>query len=278
MAAEHTKPVRDDLHTHVLPGWDDGAQDQEQSLTMIARAWQAGVRRMVVTPHISLHQAGPRAAAEIAESIKQLQQALSVAGIDMELIPAAELTLSGELLVHITSEPWLTIGGQGRYVLVMADASFTTWPVLYDDLLFKLRVHQITPIICHPERSGLIQRNPEILRGPFLRGALVQITADSLTAQAPPAVRKCANRLLRHGLVSLIASDMHKADDILPTQISEQLQRLVGVEKAQAILVENPARVIAGEMIENDAFDTENRKGFWFLRRHWQSAKLFALC
>jgi protein-tyrosine phosphatase len=162
------------------------------------------------------------------------------------------------LLERVSTEPWLTIGGQGRYVLGMAVVPGQLWPPFLDELIFRFLLIGVIPIICHPERLSAVQSNPETLRGAVARGARLQITAGSLTRSVNSTIRTCTRRLLRAGLVSLVASDVHGPGDVFPSQVAPELARIVGSEAAQRILVDNPARVLAGEEIPAPAL-TEPR-------------------
>jgi len=260
-------PVYDDLHSHILPGWDDGAENLTQALALARRATETGIHRIVTTPHVTFPpQSSRKAASAIPTAAKALQEAVSAEGLDLQIIPGAELILSWDLLTRLPEEPWLTFNGQGRYILGMVTAPGRLLPPFLEELIFRLLLLGTTPIICHPERLPVIHGKAELLREPVSRGARLQVTAGSLTRRAHPRIRACAHRLLRAGLVSLVASDVHGPDDVFPSQVAPELTRIVGPEAAHQILVDNPARVLAGEEIPAPA-PTERRGIFSLLER-----------
>ncbi|HVF10755.1 MAG TPA: CpsB/CapC family capsule biosynthesis tyrosine phosphatase [Abditibacteriaceae bacterium] len=238
-----------DLHCHILPAWDDGPRTLEDSLSMAARASEAGIKTILVTPHVGKAFGGKpeRAARDIPAATAVLQGELQERGIALQLIPGAEITLgSPDLPERIANEPWLTVGGQGHYVLV--EALTNHWPDYADQLLFQISLRKVTPIIAHPERYDNVQRDPSILEQAVKSGVLLQITARSLLGEERPS-KRCCLELLEAGMVAIIASDTHAARGVLPGAVEAKLYSLVGEAAAQQILVENPRRVLAGESV-----------------------------
>ena len=237
---------RADLHCHLLPAWDDGPETLEEALAMARRAGEAGIERIAVTPHASQASFSLpyERAREIPSAVIELQRAARAAGLGVEFVSGAELLLSPELVARVPVEPWLTIGGQGSYLLVEPPSD--RWPSYADQVLFQLSLRQITAIICHPERLRDVQRDPGVLRGVVSRGALVQITAGSLAEAADKRTRHCARQLLEAGLASLVASDAHSTRDVLPGEVESVVRSVVGESQARRVLLDNPRLVLSG--------------------------------
>jgi protein-tyrosine phosphatase len=249
MPVEGSTAAEADLHCHILPAWDDGPRTLEESLAMAARAAQAGLKTILVTPHVgkSFSSDGERAARDIPGATELLQREIDERGIPMHLVPGAEITLGAiDLPERLEREPWLTVGGQGHYALV--EAPVNHWPDYGDQLLYQILLRKVTPIIAHPERYDNVQRDPTILTQMVNSGALLQITARSLLGDERRSQRCCV-QLLEAGMVSLIASDAHAAKGVLPGETEARLSEIVGAATAQQILVENPRRVLAGEHV-----------------------------
>jgi len=241
-----------DLHCHILPAWDDGAQTLEEALEMARRAQGTGIQRIVVTPHVSyMFSANPYERARgIPAAVAELQSEARAAGLEVEFVPAAELTLSPELAERVPVEPWLTVGGGGRYVLVEC-VQPGHWSGYADQVLFQLSLRGITSIICHPERLPEVQRDVGVLEERVKRGAIAQVIAGSLAKDSDRRTRQCARRLLEAGLVSLVSSDAHSEHDALPGEVECVVRSLVGESRALRILVDNPRLVLAGAEVRD---------------------------
>lgn len=252
-----------DLHCHLLPDWDDGPRTLQNSLDMASRASQCGVKRIVVTPHVGrAFRTSERPASDIPAATAALQREIHAAGIDLELIPGAEIMLSvADLPTRVKAEEWLTVGSGKRYLLV--EAPTNVWSDTADNLLFQLALGGLIPIIAHPERLNDVQKDIGIMKRAVDRGAVLQITARSLVGPNRPA-RECSRRLLSAGLVSLVASDAHKAEHLWPPEIAPALLEIAGEAATAQILKENPLAVLAGEPIKRAEVKPPAPKKFWF--------------
>lgn len=238
-----------DLHCHLLPNWDDGASSLEVSLEMAQRAANSGLEAILVTPHVGRSFRGqPEPDAQsIPKAVANLQHEIDKSGISLKLVSGAEIMLTPEgLPQRLQNEPWLSFGGKKRYALV--ESPLHIWPDWADSVLFQMSKNGITPIIAHPERLGDIARNIGVMERALNCGALLQITARSVVGRERPT-RKCAHQLLEAGLVSIVASDAHRADHVWPREIVDEFVSLMGEEAAQQILVDNPRRILAGEEV-----------------------------
>lgn len=236
-----------DLHCHLLPAWDDGPRDREESLRMAARAAQSGLKTILVTPHVDrrLSSAPERAPQDIPAATAALEGEIRASGIEIRLVPAAELHLgTANLPQRIAAEPWLTVGGQGRYALV--ESPVRHWPDYAEQMLFQISLQGVTSIIAHPERLVDVQKDIGIMEKVVSQGALLQITARSLTGDER-ATKQCSLRLLEAGLVSFVASDAHSSRSVLPGEAESVLRSTVGDDAARQILVDNPRLALAGQ-------------------------------
>ena len=237
-----------DLHCHILPAWDDGPRALDESLRMAARAAAAGLKKILVTPHVGrkFGSTPERAACGISAATAELEHEIKAQDIDIELVPGAELTLgSRDLVERVAVEPWLTIGGQGLYVLI--ESPYRVWPEYADQIVYQLALRGVTTIIVHPERYVNVQQKPTMLERSVERGALLQVTARSLVGKEERAARQCSYRLMEAGLVSLIASDAHTSRGILPNDVVQEVKSAVGEAAARTIMADIPRLVLAGE-------------------------------
>lgn len=244
-----------DLHSHPLPGLDDGAPDLAAAVDLVRAAQAAGVTRLAATPHV--RDDYPTRSAAIQEGLETVRGALGGAAI--ELIAGAELAVS--YLHHLSDDEiaGLTLGG-GRYALV--ELPYTGWFVGTELTLGRLRDLGIQTLLAHPERNDLIRDRPERLEVLVAAGALVQITARSTHSGSRSPAAEAARALLKRGLVHVVASDAHSAPLAgrrspwqvdLPDRLRERF------------CVENPAAILAGEPVDRAV----PRQSLWRrLQRH----------
>jgi protein-tyrosine phosphatase len=193
-----------DIHSHVLPGLDDGPDTMEQSLAL-ARAAAAGrTRVMVATPHIRHDY--PFDIDEIATGVSALNAELMRERIDLRIVPGGEVSVSriGEL--DHTALRLVALAG-GPYVLV--ESPYTDVGRLVETALFDLQAKGFRPVLAHPERSPAFQQDIPRLVELVRKGVLCSITASSISGRFGKTVRRFTLDLLRGGLVHDIASDTH---------------------------------------------------------------------
>lgn len=203
-----------DLHTHILPGIDDGARDYDQSLAILRKAEQARVKKVVLTPHV-LNTPTPCFVNNILQIFTKLKQKAIKEEIDVELLLGAEIFISPETSRIITDYPSLTLNQTGRYLLL--ELPLLETPDFVSQVIYELILKGITPIIAHPERNLLFQKEIEVLAEFSRQGVLTQVNITSLAGYYGKKVKKIAQRLLYNRLVDFLASDVHTLPkDIYP--------------------------------------------------------------
>lgn len=197
-----------DVHTHILPGIDDGARTLGDSLEM-ARAFVAdGVTAIAATPHV--RDDYPTSADVMLRAVDALRRALDDEAIPLTVFSGAELAVDWIRRLDETELRRLTLAGNGRYVLV--ETPYYGWPVGLVEQLLRLRVAGFTPVLAHPERNGEVHANPSLLAPLVHGGTLVQVTAASLDGRLGPRSREAASRLVATKLAHVVASDAHTPD------------------------------------------------------------------
>lgn len=197
-----------DLHSHILPGADDGAADLEESLEMARGAVAHGVHTVVATPH-TLNGAYEHTADRVRKQTEKLQRAVEEAGIELKVIPGSEVHLRPGGAARVISGESGTLNLGGRYVLV--EFPFQTLYAGTDAELYQLKKENITPIIAHPERNLILQSNLKIIHEYVRMGCLTQLTAMSITGELGEGAMDCAHQMLQLRLAHVIASDAHSA-------------------------------------------------------------------
>jgi protein-tyrosine phosphatase len=236
-----------DIHCHVLPGVDDGARDEPEALAMAAAAAADGTRTLIATPHQLGGHAGVTAEV-IRSGVTSLQAAVTAAGIDLEVLPGADVRIEPELPALVRRGDVLTLADRGLHVLL--ELPHDTYIPL-DGMLTALRRQGLTGILSHPERNRGIQARPEVVADVIRGGGLVQITGGSLLGDFGGRARSLAESLVRRRQVHFVASDGHDTSrrpvGLAPAH--DAVASLAGPDFAAAVTCENPARVADGRRI-----------------------------
>ena len=231
-----------DLHTHILPGIDDGAKTLSDSLQMARIAVDDGIHTMACTPHIypgMYMNSGP----DIALRRDALQAEFDQAGIPLKLVVGADVHLVPGLLDGLRTGRVPTLHGS-RYLLL--EPSHTTPPPRFEDAVFDLIASGYTPIITHPERLTWVENSYPVFLRLLQQGAWMQVTAGALTGAFGPRAKYWGERFLGEGHTHILASDAHSVGRRKPC-ISEALaiaERLLGAEEARRLVLDRPQAVL----------------------------------
>jgi protein-tyrosine phosphatase len=194
-----------DLHCHILPGIDDGAQNISESILMARKAVEQGIHTIVATPHyIRNRYVNPKQV--ILEKVDLLNQALIRENIDLKILPGQEPRIDGELLSDIDKGEIISLAGT-PYILIEFPSAHV--PRYTEQLFYDMQLNGLTPIIVHPERNQELIENPEILYQLVKKGALTQITALSITGDFGKKIKGFSEQLIEANLAHFIASDAH---------------------------------------------------------------------
>jgi protein-tyrosine phosphatase len=192
-----------DLHSHVLPGLDDGAADLDAAVDMCRVAAADGVAVLAATPHVRADfPTTPEA------MLQTLDEVRAAAGDLIRLVPGAELDYR-ELERPIDELLPFALAGNPDYLLV--ETPYLGWPLDLADRLLRLRIAGITPVLAHPERNPEVQAHPALLEPIVAGGSLVQLTAASIDGRGGRRAKACSTALLQRDLAHLVASDAHEA-------------------------------------------------------------------
>jgi protein-tyrosine phosphatase len=231
-----------DLHSHILPGIDDGAKTLDESLEMARIAVADGIHTMACTPHIypgMYMNDGPG----IALARKVLQAELDRAGIPLKLVVGADVHLVPGLLDGLKAGRVPTLN-RSRYFLL--EPSHTTPPPGLEDSVFNLIASGYTPIITHPERLTWVESHYPVFQRLIEQGAWMQVTAGALTGMFGKRAQYWGERFVGEGHTHILATDAHSTGRRLP-RLSEGLavaRRLVGDAEAGRMVIERPRAVL----------------------------------
>lgn len=229
-----------DLHSHVLPGVDDGAETLEDSLAIARAAAAEGVRVLVATPHVRADY--PTDAATIRRLLARLRAAVTDAGIPLELHGGGELALDYLPSVRPEDLSELALGGSRALLL---ETPYQGWPLDLGEVILDLRARGFLPLLAHPERNREVQERPERLRPLVDAGMLVQVTSASLEGRLGRRSRETGLELVRLDLAHVVASDAHAAD-VRAYGLRRGLDALEDAALARWLVTDVPAAVLAG--------------------------------
>jgi protein-tyrosine phosphatase len=193
-----------DIHSHILPGLDDGPPTVEDSIALARAAVAAGTEVMVATPHVREDHAFPLEA--IATGVAELNAALSAAAVPLEVLAGAEVAITKIPDFDDETLEGLCLGS-GDYVLVESPYSYTTG--LLDKAVFDLQARGLRPILAHPERCPSFLQDPRCLAVLVERGVLCSVTALSMSGGFGRAPQAFCRRMFEEELVHNVASDCH---------------------------------------------------------------------
>ena len=231
-----------DIHSHILPGIDDGARTLEESLEMAEIAAADGIEQIVATPHVFKGLSDDPEPAEVIDQVNALQAAVAA---KLRILPGSEAHVTHDLAEQAKLQRVTTINRR-NYLLV--EFPQVTVPVGADEIFYKLQLQAIHPILVHPERNIQIQKQPSLVAGFVARGVFTQVTAMSIAGEFGTPAKKCAETLLQHNCVHFLASDAHRPSKRPPilSRGRDAAARIVGEEKARRLVYDNPLAVVEG--------------------------------
>jgi protein-tyrosine phosphatase len=231
-----------DLHSHILPGIDDGAADLNLSLEMARIAVSQGVLVQACTPHIFpgvYDNAGP----QIRAAVEDLQRELDDAGIALTLVTGADAHMTPNMVAGLRSGTILPLGDT-RYVLV--EPPHHVAPPRIDAFFFDLLAAGYVPVLTHPERLRWIEAHYETFVRLAQAGVWMQVTSGSLTGAFGGRPKYWAERMLDEGLVHILASDAHgvrrRGPDLAAGRVAAE--KWVGAEEAEQLVYLRPYAIL----------------------------------
>lgn len=235
-----------DIHTHILPGVDDGAQTVSDSLEMARLAVEEGISKLVASPHhYTSRFYNPKE--EIVPKVERLNNELKKEGIPLEVLVGQEVRLIGDFVKEYESDQIVTIN-DGIYVLVEFPANHV--PRYAEQLFYDIQMAGLIPIIVHPERNSQIVEQPDKLYHLIEKGALSQVTAASIAGYFGKRIQRFSLQLIEANLTHVIASDAHNTTNrsFKMNEAFLTIEKEFGIE-AVYIFKENAELIISGGMV-----------------------------
>jgi len=194
-----------DLHSHILPGLDDGAASLAESMAIAQSSVRDGVELIAATPHV--REDYPTTPEEMERCVRQVRAALEERGIALELRPGGEVAL--DRLPQLEPQELRAFGLAGNPAYLLVEFPYHGWPLDLHERAFRLQAAGTTLVLAHPERNDEVQADPSRLEPVVRAGALVQLTAASVDGRLGRRARAASAALLERDLAHLVASDAH---------------------------------------------------------------------
>jgi protein-tyrosine phosphatase len=244
-----------DIHSHILPGIDDGARDIGHSLEMARKYVTAGYTRVIATPHAVPEDRGVHFAQSIDLHVANLNAIMQEDHVALTVLPGMEITLAPETPTMLDKGEVIPLAG-GSYVLI--ELPFQRLPLHWDEILFKVAGRGFKILIAHPERCAQLAQTPMLIERLLETGVYLQVNWTSLLGYHGKAAQKTARHLARSGAIHCMATDSHDTRErsaIIVRRGAEELTRLVGRRNLALLSVANPAQVLNGNGMAGMAVD-----------------------
>lgn len=218
-----------DVHSHLIPGIDDGAKTMEDTLTLLSEFQALGYKKVVTTPHImsDFYKNTPEI---ILGGLEKVRAAKKERGLTIEIDAAAEYNLDADFEPLIDAGNVLTFGD--NYVLF--ELPFIAEPPVLNAIIWKLQSKGYKPILAHVERYPYWHQDWEKIAGLHDRGVLIQLNINSLTGHYGPEVKRIGEKLVDLNMVDLLGSDCHNMNHMGLTQrarTKSHLHKVLSSEK-----------------------------------------------
>ena len=233
-----------DLHSHILPGIDDGVRTLDEACDLAYTAAVDGVKVIAATPHVRADH--PTTVEMMEAGVAALRAELLAEEIDLQIVHGGEIDLGLLWAVPRDELRRFTLAQTGRYLLL--EFPYRGWPLALNSSVSALVEQGITPLLAHPERNPEVQDRPTRLGELIAAGALAQVTAASLDGRLDRAAESTAKRLLELGLVHVLASDAH-GPHIREVGLTAAVHRIGDDGLARYLTVEAPGAIVAGEPV-----------------------------
>lgn len=236
-----------DIHTHILPGVDDGAGEWEDALEMAYIAMEAGSKGVVASAHGNI---GDLTVRTYIRTLREFRRVLKEREIPLKVFSGMEVFMGPDVAEKLDRKELLTLNNS-RYVLVEFDFWEEVWTANY--YLECLEEAGYIPVIAHPERYTFVQKNPQEVFGWVMNGYVIQVNKGSFVGAFGRKEQNTAMSLLRHHLVHVIASDAHGTRHRTPDMggtvwfLSEYIEE----EYLDLLLEKNPRHILKDEEVEN---------------------------
>lgn len=210
-----------DVHSHFIPGIDDGAQNMDESLELLREMKALGYQKVITTPHVmsDYYRNTPEI---ILSGRDDLRKAAENEGIEIDIDCAAEYYLDADFMAKIKAKELLTFGD--KYVLF--ELPFLSEPPNLAEVVFEMQLAGYKPVLAHPERYAFWHLQFDKYQQMFDKGVILQLNINSITGHYSPEVKAISKKLIEAELIGLLGSDCHHVRHVNLMKHARQFQPL----------------------------------------------------
>lgn len=232
-----------DIHSHILPGVDDGAASLDDSIVLVRELADAGVTDIIATPHYVDETNYISEVAANSKLLKELNDRIEKENINVKVYLGNEIYISNRILGLLTNEAIVPLA-DSKYLLVELPMS-GEFPSYYDVFLELIR-EGYKVILAHPERYDAFQKDFDSILELHNMGVLLQCNIGSFVGHYGKAARKLVERLAKNDMIFAVASDIHhpRGPKFVPDAI-KRISKFYGTFELEDILEKNPKKILA---------------------------------
>ncbi len=231
-----------DIHTHILPGLDDGPDCLANSLKYVKIAYDEGITTICATPHAmdAVYQCTP---IQILFKCFLLTQELEKKDIPVCIRPGSEIRLTHDIISLYDKGSLMTLNNLRKHILLELPPVFIMKGV--SNIITQLADRGIKVIIAHPERNATIIKNMSIVTDLISAGALMQVTATSLTGGFGKRIMKISEKMLLNNTVTFISSDFHPGRQFMMQDAYDKTREMTNTKTTERIFLHNPEKILS---------------------------------
>lgn len=236
-----------DMHSHILPGVDDGAQVLDDSLRLLNIAIENGVKTQYCTPHIHVGRY-PNNRASLEAEFELFKRHVQQQQMDIELVLGSEVRIGAEVLPMVKQDEVVWLGRWNQQNVMLMEFPHNMIPAGSINVVEWLLKEGIQPLIAHPERNRGLQEQPGKLKQFLDAGCLLQVTSGSLTGRFGSTAKALALRLLSEKQITVLATDCHNLE-YRPPDLADGVavvSKLMGEAEAMAMVQDRPQQIMNG--------------------------------
>lgn len=194
-----------DMHSHLLPGLDDGLKSAEDTIAFVEKLHKLGYDKLICTPHI-ISDLYPNNPENINAALQLVRDALAKKNIPVKVEAAAEYMVDAEMQKYVEEQkPLLTFNKD----FILIEMSYIAESRNIDSVIFNLKMRGLQPILAHPERYNYYHSQFEKYQQFIDRGCMLQVNLLSLLGYYGKPVKAIAEKLIKSNMVTLLGTDMH---------------------------------------------------------------------
>lgn len=222
-----------DIHSHIIPNVDDGSKSIDETVKLIKEAVDAGFTDVILTSHY-IPQGYETDAKELTIWREKLQDAITKENISLNLHTGMEVYITEEIVDSLEQGKLLTLANS-KYLLI--ELPLNTKVQYLSDIIFRLINKNIVPIIAHPERYSIVQKDPSIVKSWINQGCMLQCNFGSILGLYGKTAKKTIKYLLKNDLVHFFGTDVHKKETIyIKVQTAtKKIKKIVGAKKLEEL-------------------------------------------